>query len=232
MTIDRFKAARDVLLSHVGKNFHFPRLAEDTTDYADQCATIKDRNATDKQKEEAAKKMLEIQTDIMEEFYSYLFLENADKAKYGSIQKGMDTHYVQRKDLDEKHQYPKDLASAQEIIRMHCYDPGYKDKKKNKQKEEKNSSSSKDKDEDDIKLSFAQMKSTCYCCGKNHKLTDCPDKMTKLKNEWHINKAKEAKQFQGIVKEIEKMMNHHISTSSTQSASASVATNDDAQGGC
>ena len=227
--LDRFKAASDVLLSHVGKSFHFPKLVEEHPDYQILAqASILASSATATNKQVASDKIKSIQREVMDEFYGYLYLENANKSRYGSIQKGMDTHYVQRKDETEKHQYPKDLQSAQEIIRTHRYDPGYKDKKKNKQKEEKNASSNKDKDEDNIKLSFTQMKSTCYCCGCNHKLTDCPDKMTKPKDEWHINKAKEAKQFQGIVKEIEKMMNHHISTSSTQSASASVATNDDA----
>ena len=63
----------------------------------------------------------------MGKFYGYLYLENADKSRYGSIQKGMETHYVQRKDEAEKHQYPKDLASAQEIVRTHRYDPGNKE---------------------------------------------------------------------------------------------------------
>ena len=125
--LDRFKAALDVLLSHVGKNFRFPKLVEEHPDYKAQSTILNTKTATEANRELAANKIKEIQTEVMDEFYGYLYLENADKARYGSIQKGMDTHYVQRKDDTEKHQYPKDLQSAQEIIRTHRYDQGYKD---------------------------------------------------------------------------------------------------------
>ena len=38
--LDRFKAASDVLLSHVGKSFHFPKLVEEHPDYLAQASIL------------------------------------------------------------------------------------------------------------------------------------------------------------------------------------------------
>ena len=57
----------------------------------------------------------------------------------------------------------------------------------------------KDDDAKELNLSFAQIKNSCYCCGKNHKLPYCPDRHKVAKDDWHINKTKEAKQYQSFV---------------------------------
>ena len=144
----------------------------------------------------------------MDEFYGHLYLANADRLRYASILRGMDAHYLQRKD-DEAHKCPQDLISAQHILRGHKCDPEYKEKKK-KKKEDSEDGKPKSKDKDDTQFTFAQMRNSCYCCGKNHKLPDCPDKMTTPKDKWHINKARETKQYQNMITVIEATMNQEI----------------------
>ena len=113
----------------------------------------------------------------------YLYLDNSDKTRYGSLLKGADAHFVTQKDPKEAHQYPQDLMHAQQILRNHRYDPEYKNKKKKQCKERSEDKNSKDSDKP--KLSFAQMVcSLCYCCGKNHKLKNCPDRWTKARSDW------------------------------------------------
>ena len=137
---------------------------------------------------------------------AYLYMSNSDKSKYGTFLEGLSSQHA----LKNK-QYPVVLEDAHQALTNHKWDPEHfkkKDRKKN------NNNNNKSKDEDKVKqdekpseLSFASIKNTCYCCGGTHKLNDCPERASKPKSLWHINTAKEAKQYQHMVSQIETVMN-------------------------
>ncbi len=86
-TIDylrRFKTARDVFISHVGKDFGFPRVVEEDQEFKELEEKLANQTAT---VEEVKKKYDELNKMHMEKFYAYLYLENTDRARYGSILK-------------------------------------------------------------------------------------------------------------------------------------------------
>ena len=129
-TIDylrRFKAARDVFYSHVGKNFVFPRTVEDDKEYKD--ALQEYIAATDDAGREAATdKAQKARVKSMDQFLSYLFLENSDRLRFGSILSGLDTQFSLNND-----QYPKTLLDAQNVVSNHKWDDAYKQKRKSEQ---------------------------------------------------------------------------------------------------
>ena len=99
----------------------------------------------------------------------------------------MDSQCLQRKDSKEAHKCQTDLTHAQNMIRNHKCDPEYKDKRKKQKEKSEDKPDKKDKDSDELKLSFAQMRNVCWCCGKNHKLPDCLDKLQIAKENWLID---------------------------------------------
>ena len=101
--LEHYKAARDVFISHAGKVFCFPKLLEDAEGYKDHIAKITDPNSTADEKKDTEKAIEAIRKDSMDEFLGYLYLENSDKSRYGSLLKGMDAHYIKRKDPKEEH---------------------------------------------------------------------------------------------------------------------------------
>ena len=170
----RFRVARDVLKSHIGGPIIMTKLVEAIPGY-------------DKGDEEQCLKM---QEQTYNQFLAYLYLDNADKSKYGSILTGFNT----QQSLGNN-QYPKTITESNNVLSNHRFDVGVKtasgkgkgqteSSKGNKEKESKD-------DEEDVNLSFAQMEGKCYCCGKaGHKSPSCRDK-AKPKEEWAINKAQQ-----------------------------------------
>jgi hypothetical protein len=76
-------------------------------------------------------------------------------------------------------------------------------------------------------MSFAQMskQDKCWCCGKGHKLPDCPQKHSIPKDQWFVNNAKDMKKYQNLVAEMNNVMNDDIKASkATSSAAATVVT--------
>jgi hypothetical protein len=124
-------------------------------------------------------------------FLAYLYLDNADKAKYGSIMTGLKTQQSLGND-----QYPRSITESNNVLSNHKFDtmPNMTGSKKcsgdnNKGKESKDDGKN---DDEEVNLSFAQMEGKCYCCGKaGHKSPSCRDK-NKPKEEWAINKAQQS----------------------------------------
>ena len=213
--LKRFKASKDVFYSHVGKTFAFPSVLVDDKEYNEAMAKLHSHIALDKEKEEAQKTIEKVCKKHTDQFFAYLYLENADRSKYGSLISGLETQWS----LGNK-QYPQTMIEANNVLDNHTFDKAYGEKKK-KRKEQNKKNKENDKSEEDkpiTNLSFAQMKNTCYCCGKNHKLPDCPEKDRIPRSDWYINKTKEMKNFQQmakVTKEIEGHLNTNSSTSST-----------------
>lgn len=172
----RFRVARDVLKSHVGGPIVLTKIVEAMDGYEDADS-------------EKRSKMCE---QAFNQFLAFLYLDNADKAKYGSILTGLNTQQSLGND-----QYPKTITESNNVLSNHKFDAmanktaGKKnnasDGSKNKEKKDEET-----KEDEDVNLSFAQMEGKCYCCGKaGHKSPSCRDK-GKPKEEWAINKAQQS----------------------------------------
>jgi len=125
---------------------------------------------------------------------AYLYLENADRSKYGSILNGLNT----QQSLGNN-QFPTTITEANNVLSNHPYDKEYHEKQKKKRNQEKKTKDNEkqrdkenDESENDFPLSFAQLEGGCYCCGKKgHKSPSCREKDSKPKDEWAIIKVQQ-----------------------------------------
>jgi hypothetical protein len=82
------------------------------------------------------------QEKTFECFLAYLYLENADRAKYGSLLMGLNTQQSLGND-----QYPKTVTEANNVLSNHWLDFTPKMKKEITDKKSKNEKIKKEKDE-------------------------------------------------------------------------------------
>jgi hypothetical protein len=98
---ERFRVAKDVLESHVGGPIQFPKIIEAMPTYdATQQAVIESCNKT-----------------AFDQFVAYLYLDNANRTKYGSILTGLNT----QKSLGND-QYRKSITEANNVLSNHKFD--------------------------------------------------------------------------------------------------------------
>jgi hypothetical protein len=121
-----------------------------------------------------------------EGLYTFLYLENSDQDKYGSIISNLNS----QKSLGND-QYPRTIVETNNVLSNHKFDitkvkkPDHKHHNKSKPKEDKD-------DEEVTPLSFTQMEGKCYCCGKpGHKSSKCRSKEKITREEWAINKSQQ-----------------------------------------
>jgi hypothetical protein len=121
-----------------------------------------------------------------EQLMAYIYLNNADKRKYGSVLQNLNS----QKSLGND-QFQKTLIETNNVLGSHRFDEGNKGQKQAR-KDKEHTLSKDDNQENNNEmppLSFAQMEGKCYCCGKRgHKSPTCRHK-SKPKDEWAINKA-------------------------------------------
>ena len=116
------KVVIDVFYSHAGKRFCFPKVVEQNKSYR----KIKDdleeavKDGDDVSYAEAMKQLKELEITIMDEFFAFLFMENSDRSKYGSLLSGQETQHSLGND-----QYPKSLVDAHTVLSQHNYDQEY-----------------------------------------------------------------------------------------------------------
>jgi len=161
----RFRVAAEVLESHMGCPIYLLKLMinmkefdKDDSDSVTKCG---------KQKHE--------------QFLAYVYLENADQSKYGSILSGLNTQNSLRNE-----QYPKALNEANNVLSNHEFDK--KLVASNKRNEEKTRENNDE--EETVKSSFAQLEGTYYCCGKSGHGSNTCRYRNKPKSEWAINIAR------------------------------------------
>jgi hypothetical protein len=113
-----------------------------------------------------------------EQYLAFIYINNADQAKYGTIMAGLITQQSLGND-----QYPRTITEASTVLSNHQFDYSTpKSKNPNIKKE-------KEKPQEQINLSFAHMKGRFYCFGKEgHQSPPCRDK-NKLRDEWAINQV-------------------------------------------
>jgi hypothetical protein len=169
----RFKTARDIFESHLGGPMILTKIVEMSMDF----------DPSD------SKKVKRCQEREFETFLAYLYLENADRSKYGSLLNGLNTQQSLGND-----QYPKTVAEANNVLSNHKLDNTVRMKKEYDESKLRNKTkkSSDDTKEQEVSLSFAQIEGRCYCCGKpGHRSPTCRFK-NKPKEEWAINKAQQS----------------------------------------
>ena len=183
--LKRFKVARDVFYSHVGKKYAFPRVVESHANYQSLKDVIDDASAPKEKREIAQKEFDEIGKKCMDEFTAYLYLENSDRRRYDTLISGLGSQFSLQND-----QYPKTLIEAQHVMENHQVD-NKKSKHRDKKKSNNRSRRQQGRDDEETpKLSFAQLKNMCWCCGSaEHKLPDCPKKNSTPKEKWHVNET-------------------------------------------
>ena len=163
----RFRVAKEVLESHIGGPLILSKIAKSMPNYNDSDAkrTLCEKSA-------------------YERYMAYVYLKNADQGKYGSILTGLST----QKSLGNN-QYPKTISDATSVLSNHPFDNYKKDKNGSKPQETKGKAG-----DEEVKLSFAQAETVCYCCGKpNHKSNVCRQKDKIPREEWAVNKNPEIK---------------------------------------
>jgi hypothetical protein len=111
-----FKSAREGLESHIGGPVELIKYAKGMDGY--------DENDLDA--------MEECYEKANEQFMAYIYLNDANKSKYGSILKGLSTQHSLGQD-----QYPKTLYDATSVLSNHKWD-SYQDKNRTKKDNKKN----------------------------------------------------------------------------------------------
>ena len=113
-------------------------------------------------------------------------MENADQGKYGSLITGLQT----QKSLGTD-QYPTTLADAIEVLSNCPFDKGWSNNYKKKKRDENNNNNKQENnDEEQPVLTMAQIEGKCYCCGSpKHRSNKCPERTTRAREDWVINKA-------------------------------------------
>jgi hypothetical protein len=154
--IARFRSARDIMISQIGGPIVFPKYMKTAG--------------------------IPCEAKAFENFLAWIFLENADRNKYGTIVNGLATQYSLNND-----QYPKTLLEVHNVLSNHRME-------KKPEAVKKNATGSDEKNEEEPKLSFAQLEDgKCFCCGKaGHKSPQCRHK-SRPKDAWVINKVRENK---------------------------------------
>ena len=106
----RFKTAEEIFKSHIGGPLIIPSIVQSDPDF-DEEGDVE----TNKQ----------IMEDVYERFLAYLFLEQSDRDKYGTLLKTLNTQHSL-----QNNQYPKTVSQASNILSNHRYDPEYQEKLK------------------------------------------------------------------------------------------------------
>jgi hypothetical protein len=133
-------------------------------------------------------KMDELIKHASENLFAYLYLENADQDKYGTILNNLNSQTSLGND-----QFLRTIVKTNNVLSNHKFDViKKKQENQNPHHPRANPHKSKEKDEESTPLSFAQMEGRCYCCGKpGHKSPNCRSKDRTPKDEWVINKSEQ-----------------------------------------
>ena len=167
----RFKTSRDILESHIGSGVVLRKVVQAMPHFEKASAADIER----------------MTQETSERLFAFIYLENADQAKYGSIL----TNLNSQKSLGND-QYPRTITETNNVLSNHKFDPSrVRNSSDRQQKGKEKKDGSTDEDDEKVTLSFTQLEGKCYCCGKpGHKSPDCRQKNKIDRDDWAINKAK------------------------------------------
>ena len=178
----RFKSAKKIMETQIGGKLELPKLAKLDPKWMEisNPANWTVANHAD------------CKTRAYKRFTTFLYLENADRTKYGTLLSGLATQYSLGQD-----QYPQTVEKATNMLSNHKFDQVYYDNKKKRSQGSNNNNGQQHQADrqrhnegNDTPLSFAQMENRCYCCGSpGHKSSKCPKKDSTPQSEWKINQT-------------------------------------------
>jgi hypothetical protein len=169
----QFKTVRDVMKAHIGGPLILTKFVEEMDDYDVVEAKI-------------------FQEKVFNQFMAYTYLDNADKAKHGTLLTGLNTQISFK-----NNQYPKTVTEAATILSNHHWDNVGKTNNNNSTNNNKHTDNEKgeDKNDETPEMSFAMLEGKCYSCRKaGHKSPDCHLRDKTPKEDWAINKVKAQEQ--------------------------------------
>ena len=102
-----------------------------------------EHNSDEEEKSEAKALACAITRKKMDQFHAYLYLDNCDRTRYGSV-----VSHLKEELLLKKDKYPKTLLDAHNVIENHELDPEYKKRRKEKQEQKNKSKHDKDSKQD------------------------------------------------------------------------------------
>ena len=160
--MERFKQEKAIVKSHLGESF-LNEFVEHTDEYKEHVANM----------EATAAKSLK--TKAFETYSTGIFMNGADRARYGDLLDGLSNQYALGND-----QYPRTLQAAIDVMRR---------QKRVIKEEKKSGKDTKIKEEETNESSFAQNVKRCYCCGSTeHLANNCPVRSGKPRSEWYDRK--------------------------------------------
>ena len=141
-----------------------------------------------------AKQTMKLIDKAYEQLLAFIYLDNADKKKYGSLLNALSQQQSLKND-----QYPKSMTAANQVLANHRHDNAKDKKEAAKKQSEKDKGPGKGSGKDHqnpnvspLELSFAQMlKGCCHICGlEGHWANTCKKKGKIPKEQYAINVAK------------------------------------------
>jgi hypothetical protein len=128
------------------------------------------------------------ENDVSERLMTMLYLKNSDENRFGSFIEELASQQSLGND-----QYPRTILTAQAILDNRRCDEQYSLEHQGSNKAdnyEDNSQGSNTGQQQTPELSFQQLESNCWCCGKTgHRSNNCFLKDKKPKHEWPVNKV-------------------------------------------
>ena len=200
----RFKSVRDVAMSQLGAPVEIKPLVDalhsENTRTSRAAATMSGSSSTTPNRSDAVSR-------IYKDFITFVYLDSADKLKYGTLLNQLQQQYSLGND-----QYPKELVDATNVLSNHRFDPAYKEnKEKQKKKDGSRSRNPQQQQQDDPAptselsmaqirgMTFAQMQGRCYVCGSTgHRVPQCSERNTRPRQEWAINQTKDIRAAQAV----------------------------------
>ena len=186
----KFKSCCDIMESQIGGPIILKKIIRTMSEYV-QYEEESSNGSNNKEMKEEDKLKKELIKTSSSKFNAYIYLENSDQKRFGQVMKTL--HQQQS---FGNNQFPSAIMEASEILSNHLYKTNTtkifqkSTASGNQQKEKKNEVESKN-NQIPPTLSFAQLETRYYCCGKTgHKSPQCKHCNTIPKSEWAITKTK------------------------------------------